>query len=419
MPFLGQFDCAELPDPTGLLPKAGLVFVFGVVENYVSWDDENQTFHRVVYVPDVSRDTLERPAPANIARFFYCDDRYTGLGGQRPLDLDGRRSYAPWCLEGVVADSYPWTRQSLEASPAWQGLKERFAKRAAGDLDFARTWTDKAMYDAYHDACEGRDLAEDVVPQDDAEYSSSAKVIWKMPDFNGSIRISRIHALEVAHAVEDAVRAALHDADRELAETSRPKKGLRYLMEFCVIRLGMPLADPRADALRVRRSALMRELELVEAESAAIHAAVGPFLDSASLMRFGAWLKAYDRRLWEAGKSQSPIVRECAADSYARGSEQYLRRCAGDPMLRRELQDGEATLAACFPGQEDHQIMGEFRSCQDYEPLDDDLIPFINLKWDRAPGFSIGECGEMHIFIKRDNLIKRDFSTTCVQIQGA
>ncbi len=151
LPFLAQFDFAEIPDPSDQLPRSGMLFVFADIDNHTGWDDEDTTgkAHRVIYVPDVAATPPMREPPDTVVPV----DDSQGVGRfydpWATHDASKPRNYAAWSLEARVVETYPEPSRNDETLAAWEAMQARFAAHGTADPAFAEVWTISAIETAY------------------------------------------------------------------------------------------------------------------------------------------------------------------------------------------------------------------------------------------------------------------------------
>lgn len=79
LPFLAQIDLAEVPDPSGLLPSSGTLFIFADIDGHVLWDQARpDAYRRILYVPNAAADTPLRKPPLHLVPVDDCSHAYPG-----------------------------------------------------------------------------------------------------------------------------------------------------------------------------------------------------------------------------------------------------------------------------------------------------------------------------------------------------
>lgn len=412
LPFLAQFDFAEIPDPTGTLPKAGILFVFADIDGHTVWDeDEPSASTRIVYIADVPRDTPERQPPITVVPVDDCGNRYVGDPCQS-TDPEDRRSYHRWTLRFAAASSFPaW--QVLDETPAWQDLRARFTARAAADPAFAAEWNADTADEVYSERRQAR------VQEEHARvFGSSPENVPKpeirMPDPRGLPPMVQAFAWEILEVALAAMRRE-HDshADRiRVAQTKLRKGGLFG-------GLLSPKSSPELDVLKEHTPTLDRLLADTQALRERLRK-IPPHeaLDKATMTAVSEWLGTWVVERAALRAFTPPVFLSDPNTAYAIGFQHFARRCAGDPRLRQHLPGGPATIAALYPEQAVHQMLGHFDASQEVSCLTDGSVPLLHLAYDTAPGLRICDVGELQVFIDAEDLTRRNFARARVGMQG-
>ena len=412
LPFLAQFDFAEIPDPTDTLPKTGILFVFADIDGHTVWDeDEPSASSRILYVPDVPRDTPERQPPIMVVPVDDCGNRYFGDPCQS-TDPEDRRAYHRWTLRFAAAKSFPaW--QVLAETPAWQALRARFAARAAADPEFAAEWGNDTADDAYSERRDAR------VQKEHARVFGPApaggpKPNLKMPDPRGLPPLVQAFAWEI---VEAALAAMRRECD---AHADRIRVGQNKLRKDGLFGgLLSPKSSPELDVLKEQTPTLDRLLADTQALRDRLRR-IPPHeaLDTDTMAAVSGWLGTWVVKRDALRALTPPVFVSDPNTAYADGFRHFARRCAGDPRLREHLPGGTAAIAALYPEQAVHQMLGHFDASQEVSCLTDGSVPLLHLAYDTAPGLRICDVGELQVFIDAEDLARRNFAQARIGMQG-
>ncbi len=261
LPFLAQFDFAEIPDPSGQLPPSGMLFVFADIDNHTGWDDEDTAgkAHRVIYVPEVAADTPAREPPGSVVPV----DDSQGMGRfydpWATHDASKPRSYAAWSLEARVVETYPEPSRNDETLAAWEAMQARFAAHGTADPTFAEVWTISAIEAAYDSERTRRMTAQGLDVNGWRRDPGEVRGLWAIGDVRTIDGLSRAHATAIVDAVIESVDAALKRIEGEIA-WNRSRKGFwrtRFIAAGNLLRGNT--VDPAAAGLKLARKALLLE----------------------------------------------------------------------------------------------------------------------------------------------------------------
>lgn len=327
-------------------------------------------------------------------------------------DPEDRRHYHPWSLRFAVADSYP-TSDLAEDMPAWQALQARFSEQADADPAFAEEWDSDDLADVYNDRRMERMAAQRARLFGAPRQTEVPPGLATMPDPDAMDPLPQAFAWEIIAAQIADLRRAWESLDRRIAYARRGLKRPGWIG-----RLFSPKTSPFIVRLTAHKGVIGQALKAAEAERAALQE-IAPWeiLDGLAMKRFTEWLKA-GVVSHAATRDQREFGTPDPAQAYEVGLRYFARLCGGHPYLCRSLPGGLDTVAAFYPEQALHQMLGWFESSQENASLTDGSVPLLHLSYDTAPGFRICDVGEFQVFIDPTDLQRRDFSRAHAQMQG-
>lgn len=419
--FLAQIDCSELPDAQTALPRHGMLYFFGRMDEECVWEDENppNDSTRVVYVADFDRNTPLRQPPKDIwavgTRELVSEypsaagfDEGMAYGPSRiVVDANELAVVPEWPMKSSVFETYP-DPQHFSFDPV-EGIStdEKYAfGRAYGDARSTRIAENLTKATGYR---------QPVFPplKNMSHYESLArqayeKNLWQhVPgDLKQTLQAMPIFVQTVAAHLCHAL------VQRQKSLARHKERGTPVVFE----KLQEHLAQAR------KWLQVCAKLSALEPLPEKMSEGFIQFLDQLAQDTY-----SYDyERAGTVTQVTSEVVKLVAP--YRKAMIELGRRAAKDAALYEALSerffgylhfisDGQTPLAALSHATP-HQMLGHVTSYQNPLPLGDEEVMLLHLYSDGALRFCWWDVGAVTFRIKATDLRNRAFEKAWATIQG-
>lgn len=388
MHFLAQIDCSEIPEIDIDLPKEGILFFFGLVDECSAWDQENEgQLTRVIFVSDVPADTELREPPANMLNIREAG--HWGHGSERLWTPEADLTkYPEWPVIPLVYQSYP-------------------------DAEQVKNLIDRSLLDKY-----------DLVDFD-------LGIIHERFDTKRSLRQKRAIDLSLKPHLRQTRRKTnfLTKGWQELlaADQNYPKIGAQ-IYDFASVLGYLAAADMKVCRSSVNPGVLNQQVNQAYRWMDSVK---GEYLfkevDENIREEFRAWFyEILERNTNSAGKLDHSYTW-----AFPKALRQTIQRAAAQPKLWKFLD--EEYLDHMWEDHEPypdvfhdrisehfchnlHQLGGHFQSSKRPIDADDPIISLLHLDSDYGIDFMFGDVAEAQFFIQPEDLKNRNFDKATARL---